>query len=80
MLSFPKVGTIPPSILFFQPRLAGVKLFCIASIQITASIDPEADVVCPVNAFVLEISGISSPKIRISAWLSVMSLFGVPVP
>ena len=61
-------------------RLAGTKWCCIANRQMTVSMLPEALVVCPVNAFVLDISGIFSAKTRFRAALSLRSLLGVPVP
>ena len=73
-------GTIPPCSGVVQPRLEGMKLCSIASRQITSSIAPDADVVCPVYAFVLEMSGRSLPNTFFIATLSVKSLFGVPVP
>ena len=38
-----------------QLRLAGIISFCMQSKQIAASIEPDAEVVCPVNALVEEI-------------------------
>jgi hypothetical protein len=76
----PSEGRMVFSPELFQPRLAGIKLCCIAKIDITLSIEPDADVVCPVNDLVLETAGISLPKRRMIAWLSEASLLGVPVP
>ena len=59
---------------------AGTKPFCKASMQITASTDPDALVVCPVSDLVDETGGICSPNRRFIAWLSLTSLLGVPVP
>ena len=53
---------------------------CIARRQITVSMDPDAEVVCPVKDLVLDIAGIVAPNTLCRARLSVMSLFGVPVP
>ena len=41
---------------------------------------PDALVVCPVKALVLDTNGIFSPKTRFNATLSLASLLGVPVP
>ena len=62
-----------------QLRLTGRKPCCKAKMQNTASMEPEALVVCPVNGLVDDTGG-TSPKRRIMAWLSLTSLLGVPVP
>ena len=48
--------------------------------HITASIAPDALVVCPVSDLVDDTGGRDAPKTRFIAWLSLTSLFGVPVP
>ena len=57
-----------------------MKPCCKAKRQMTASMLPEALVVCPVKALVDEMWGRLSPKTRRSAALSVTSLLGVAVP
>ena len=48
-------------------RLAGIKPRVRHNIEMTASIAPDALVVCPVKAFVEDIGGTLSPKMRIKA-------------
>ena len=48
--------------------------------QNTASMEPEALVVCPVNGFVDDTGGMLSPNSRRIARLSLRSLLEVPVP
>lgn len=79
-LSVPVMG-MPPSFMgVLHPRLGGKKPCCKASRHITVSIDPDALVVCPVNAFVEEKAGICVPHILSIAASSDASLLGVPVP
>ena len=75
-----ETGTMPSSMACDQLRLTGRKPFCKARMQNTASMEPEALVVCPVNGLVDDTGGTFSPKSRIMAWLSLASLLGVPVP
>lgn len=62
------------------PILLGLTPLAIDRRHITASIEPEALVVCPVNGLVEEKSGNSAPHIRSIAASSQISLLGVPVP
>lgn len=58
---------MPSSMGSDQFRLTGKNPFCIARMQNTASIEPEALVVCPVNGFVDDMGGMLSPKSRRTA-------------
>ncbi len=63
-----------------QPRDVGIKECLIANKHITASIAPDALVVCPVNALVDEYRGHLVVHKRFIEVSSLESLFGVPVP
>ena len=76
----PAKGETVSGPLLLQLRLTGTKPSYIARMQITASTEPDALVVCPVKDFVDDTAGIFSGNSLLRAALSLASLLGVPVP